>query len=209
MKKMMIAGLAIALLLVGATACSPAKSPEPTPGLSEPTPDASITSPDVGLPPEGQTTDPALTDDPNAGGDPDAGGETGLPNPVVEVESAEAIQTELGIAMILPDGSTGMKYAIIGGKTAQAQFTYQNNDYTYRIEKTDAKVDISGMFVEFAENKDMTRGDYPYSIAYNEGAEGVASWYDQTAGATYSISMDAGASEAALQSMAEALIPAN
>ncbi|MEA5003331.1 MAG: hypothetical protein VB081_07505 [Christensenella sp.] len=133
-----------------------------------------------------------------------------LENPVIEVQSIEEIKNKLGddIAISLPDGASGMKYSIIDNKIGQIGFSWQGDSYNLRVQKTDALEDISGVYAEFETTKELSMDDYPYTIRYNEGKEGVSQWYDQGNKTTYSVSMDTGATEAKLVAISVLLIPA-
>lgn len=133
----------------------------------------------------------------------------GMPNPIEEVESGDVILERLEIFITVPEGATDVQYSIIAERTAQVDFKLDGIAYNHRIQKTAALEDISGVYAEFETEKDMEWVDYPYHIRYNEGGEGLSQWYDELAEASYSVYMESGANEAALQWISEALIPAS
>ncbi len=139
---------------------------------------------------------------------PSQDGGPAVANPIEEVDSADQIMDELDIFITVPDGAKDVQYSIIDHSVAQVDFVLDGVNYNHRIKKTDQLEDISGVYTEFETEKDMEWVDYPYHIAYNEGGEGVSTWYDELVQASYSVDMESGASEAALESVSIALIPA-
>jgi len=139
---------------------------------------------------------------------PTEGETAGLPNPVIEVDSADEIMEKTDIFITVPEGAADAKYSIIADEVAQVDFTLDGINYNHRIQKTDKLEDISGVYTDFEVEKDMTWEDYPYQIKYSEGKEGISLWYDDLAGASYSVFMESGADESKLESISIALIPA-
>ena len=64
------------------------------------------------------------------------------------------------------------------------------------------------MYVEFDTTEEMSWEDYPYTISYTEGKEGMSEWHDTLADATYTVTMSGGATKEKLAEVSEALIPA-
>lgn len=135
---------------------------------------------------------------------------TQLENPVKEVQSIEEIQKKLGddISISLPEGASDSNYSIIDDKIGQIHFSWEGDSFNLRVQKTDELEDISGVYAEFENTQELLMGDYPYTVRYNEGKEGISQWYDQASRTTYCVSMDTGATQAKLEAVSIALIPA-
>ena len=77
--------------------------------------------------------------------------QVGLPNPIVEVESASDFE-KIGVSIDAPEGATNVGYSIISDKLAQVHFTLDGVAYTYRAAITqDEDEDISGVYETFDE----------------------------------------------------------
>ena len=131
-------------------------------------------------------------------------GAVGLPNPVRDVTSEEMIN-ETGISFVIPEGVTDEIYSIITMEAdiSQVQFTLDGIEYCYRIQPSDELSDISGMHYEWTVNSIV---ELPYAEAevhFNEGEAGIILWYSAVMGLICSVSMDSGATEAALVAAAE------
>lgn len=76
--------------------------------------------------------------------------ETGMVNPMVEVEGSDAF-TELGLKLTAPEGAEDVKYFVIDKTLAQISFTLDGKKFVYRSAKIDG--DISGVYSEFKSEK--------------------------------------------------------
>ena len=76
------------------------------------------------------------------------GGTTGLPNPIVEQESAAAF-SGIGLTLDAPEGATDVSYFIIDDAIAQVTFAWEGFAYTYRAGKGEG--DISGVYDTFTD----------------------------------------------------------
>ncbi len=78
------------------------------------------------------------------------GGTNQMVNPVEELPDESGF-ADLGFSVHAPDGATECRYSIIRTEppVAQAQFTLDGAEYTYRSARTEE--DISGLHVEYAE----------------------------------------------------------
>ena len=124
-----------------------------------------------------------------------------IPNPVTEVESAEAF-ADLGVSIDAPQNTGEVSYSIIGGTVAQVGFTLDGHAYTYRAAK--GEEDISGVYETFAEealsvNWEFEAKGVSADIKTAEGEGRLATWYE--AGATYSLWTEDGVSDDAMSSL--------
>ncbi len=135
-----------------------------------------------------------------------ATGTAALPNPVREV-TLEALQTELGFPFQLPEEATDVAYTIINGAEgqspiAQADFTMNEAQMTCRKQKVEALTDISGMHYDWTKTGVTAFEGVEDAAISTNGEQGILLWYDAAQGITYSLSMNAGASEDALVDVA-------
>ena len=146
-----------------------------------------------------------------ASAQPEASESAGIANPWKDAADAAEVETLMGLTMsALPEGATNASYSVMESeKVAQVIFTWNGDEYTYRMAPDDAVEDLSGMYVEFKADEDMLFGDYPYEIKYNEGAEGLSEWDDELTKTEYSVTMQTGATKDKLMAVSEALIPAD
>lgn len=135
----------------------------------------------------------------------------GMANPWTTAADAGEVKEKTGVAMSpLPEGAENASYSFMeSDKIAQAVFTWKGDEYTYRQAPGTPEGDISGMFVDFKNTEELKMGDYPYTIRYNEGAEGASRWHDQMTDSEYSVTMSSGATKEKLSAISEALIPAD
>lgn len=129
-----------------------------------------------------------------------------IPNPVTEVESAEAF-ADLGVSIDAPQNTGEVSYSIIGGTVAQVGFTLDGHAYTYRAAK--GEEDISGVYETFAEealsvNWEFEAKGVSADIKTAEGGGRLATWYE--AGATYSLWTEDGVSDDAMSSLVLKLV---
>lgn len=138
------------------------------------------------------------------------GGEdmAGMPNPMTE-STAEEFAGVAGKTVTLPEGAQDAAYFLytIGDeKMAELQFTKDEVAYTLRAQAADAQQDIAGMYMDFASNEAVQMDGMDGTVSFNEDAEGMFQWFDADAKISYSLTMDKGASAAALTDMAGALL---
>ncbi|WP_066646593.1 hypothetical protein [Christensenella timonensis] len=134
----------------------------------------------------------------------------GMANPWKTVADAAEAEKLTGLTMsALPEGAADVTYSVMeSDKTAQAVFTWNGDTYTFRMTPGTPETDLSGMFVDFANTEDLTWKDYPFTVSYNEGAEGKAAWHDELTDVTYSVTMSQGATRDKLAEVSKVLIPA-
>lgn len=132
-----------------------------------------------------------------------------IANPWSPAADAAEVKEKTGLAMgALPEGAENVSYSVLEeDKTAQAVFTWNGDEYTFRM-APGTQQDLAGMYVEFDAAEEMTWEDYPYTIRYNEGKEGMSEWHDIPADATCTVTMSDGATKEKLEAVSEALIPA-
>lgn len=136
----------------------------------------------------------------------DSSATANMPNPVVEVDSPEAVNDQLGVNMFVPKDAVVSSCSVIDDSLGQIIFTLSGKDFTYRAQNTSAIEDISGLHYDFTSKGEFDTAGVACSMQYNEGEAGFCHWYDDIAKTTYSISVDAGASEEVLTEAATALI---
>lgn len=137
---------------------------------------------------------------------------TQVVNPVHESTAAEILETQ-GITFHIPEDALNVSYSTIdagdGKAMAQAKFTRNNEEYTYRIQSKPAFEDISGAYFEWTTVKKIEVSYCSGELRYNDGKEGICLWYDTVPGLMYSVYTGEGASEETLMSLANALfVPA-
>jgi hypothetical protein len=134
-----------------------------------------------------------------------------LPNPA-EDATAEVILETLGITFNLPEGVSDASYSIITvdddqeHRMAQVEFTLNGQEICYRIQPAEELSDNTGMYFEWENTEEnATVGTCPAILSWNEDAEGICCWYDETTGLLYSVSVTSGASAGSLTKLAEML----
>ncbi len=127
------------------------------------------------------------------------------------LHTAREIVDTLGYNMeTAPSGAGDVVYnafALDGLTVAETCFRMDGVGYAYRTAATSAVdedfADISGMEADYAVRTDGTLGWCPARLSYTEGGSGKIVWFDVVPWLLYSLTMDSGASEAALTTMAE------
>jgi hypothetical protein len=140
------------------------------------------------------------------------GSDSQLPNPVQNSTAQEILDT-LGITFNIPVDAQDISYSIINesdaNAIAQAVFTLDNIEYTYRIASAAEFSDISGAYYDWTTTKDIEVSYCSGELSYIEGEQGICQWYDTVPGLMYSIYAASGASEESLLSLANKLfVPA-
>ncbi|MBQ9979894.1 MAG: hypothetical protein IJP23_02400, partial [Oscillospiraceae bacterium] len=140
---------------------------------------------------------------------PGGTGNVGVANPVTSA-TAQDVENELGVALTLPGRATDAVYQLIDHgdsdtKMGQCRFVLDGTECTYRAVKADGLKDISGMFYAWEKAGSCDIDGCPGNVRYNTGEEGVCFWYDEDAGLVYCISVETGAGEEYLVSLAEYL----
>ena len=123
-----------------------------------------------------------------------------IPNPVVDVDSAEAFN-ELGITLEAPENAQDVYYSIISGTIAQIQFTADGARYNLRASKTED--DISGVYGSLKETKELKGGALMDELADGETVYHVVHWAAD--GVNYVLSNTDGASSDAALAVYESL----
>ena len=144
--------------------------------------------------------------EPPADPKPAAEAPAGISNPV-HPGSAEDVAAATGITMTAPDGAEDVSYASIDGTPALAQmkFTWNGADYCCRVRPGAEAQDISGMYFSWSCNDAAKVGGCSAELHWNEGAEGIITWFDAAHELNYSLSMDTGAGYEPLFSAGKAL----
>ena len=134
----------------------------------------------------------------------DDGTAVGIANPVVQSDPEEILEV-LGIRFNEPEGASGVRYSIIGGKTAQMDFVWNGVECTARISGETAFTDISGMYFSWKTVTDTDIGRCPavVKLADSGGSSvGVCLWYDTVPGLMCSVSMKNDATQELLEAIA-------
>lgn len=119
-----------------------------------------------------------------------------IPNPLVEVADAQAIESQLGLEMPLPKGATPTSFCIIGDTLGEINFDWESGSYCYRAQRSDELVDISGLYGSFAHVESVEFDGIPVTLSLNDGTDGMVSWFHD--GVSYSLAMAENANEDAL-----------
>ena len=138
-------------------------------------------------------------------GEPAVGGTT-VVNPMHE-SSQEAILQELGLSFQIPAGAENVAFWTIGSDPilAQMNFTFDGDEYTYRVSTNSGNEDISGMYYEWEQTEETSVGGLTAEVKWIDWNQGVISWYDVVPGIQYSLSQDTNATFNSLEIMANAL----
>ena len=84
----------------------------------------------------------------------------GIANPWSDT-TLDAIEADLGIDISIPKDATQTGYRVLSEeKLYEIDFVYNDLGYTYRLKKTDALEDISGLYYDWTASVDTGVGDY-------------------------------------------------
>ncbi len=127
--------------------------------------------------------------------------DTGLANPWTESDR-EGVLAATGFDLNVPDEAENVVYSYMeADKLAQVSYVMNDHDWTYRVQSTDGLQDISGMYYEWVAEEDTNVANHEAEIkAYVENngdpdtlddmfSVQVLNWYDETEGATHSVSI--------------------
>ena len=140
---------------------------------------------------------------PEADGRAAVGTALGIANPVVQSNPEEILEV-LGIRFNEPEGASGVRYSIIGGKTAQMDFVWNGVECTARISGEPSFTDISGMYFSWKSeiSTKIERCDAVVKLAESGGSTtGVCLWYDTVPGLMCSVSVKSGATQELLEEL--------
>ena len=141
---------------------------------------------------------------PESDGRAAGGTSVGIANPVVQSDPQEILDV-LGIRFNEPEGASGVRYSIIGGKTAQMDFVWKGIECTARISGEPSFTDISGMYFSWRSeiSTKIERCDAVVKLAESGGSTtGVCMWYDTVPGLMCSVSMKNDATQELLEAIA-------
>ena len=141
---------------------------------------------------------------PESDGRAAGGTSVGIANPVVQSDPQEILDV-LGIRFNEPEGASGVRYSIIGGKTAQMDFVWKGIECTARISGEPSFTDISGMYFSWKSeiSTKIERCDAVVKLAESGGSTtGVCMWYDTVPGLMCSVSMKNDATQELLEAIA-------
>lgn len=134
----------------------------------------------------------------------DDGTAVGIANPVVQSDPQEILEV-LGICFNEPEGASGVRYSIIGGKTAQMDFVWKGIECTARISGEPSFTDISGMYFSWKSEINTNVGRCAATVKLAEAGgstTGVCLWYDTVPGLMCSVSMKNDATQELLEAIA-------
>lgn len=140
---------------------------------------------------------------PESDGRAAGGTSVGIANPVVQSDPQEILDV-LGIRFNEPEGASGVRYSIIGGKTAQMDFVWKGVECTARISGEPSFTDISGMYFSWKSeiNTNVGRCAATVKLAEAGGSTiGVCLWYDTVPGLMCSVSVKSGATQELLEEL--------
>lgn len=123
-------------------------------------------------------------------------------NPWITTDKDGVIEAT-GLNIYTPEEATNVQYSyLITSNMAQVTFTYNSHDeWTFRKQKTDMFIDISGMYYEWGyQDSSKISGKDAMVYAYVEGADDsgtiddlfgvqLVNWYDDSTGISYSLSV--------------------
>lgn len=125
-------------------------------------------------------------------------------NPWVDAYTEKnLVYNATGLNIYAPTDATNVHYSFLNtGDMAQVTYTYDNHDWTFRMQKTDVLTDISGLYYEWAYVDEVqVSGKDGMAYAYVDGADDsgmiddiygvqLINWYDAELGITYSLSTE-------------------
>ena len=114
----------------------------------------------------------------------------GMPNPMVETDK-EGILEAIGIDFNLPEDAEDVRYFLIDGKLAEAQFTLGRTAFCFRVTPAAEFTDISGLYCEWTIEDPCTVGEHCEGvcrrlIGENETTD-LCLWFDVAPGIMYSL----------------------
>ena len=130
----------------------------------------------------------------------------GIANPMKE-SGVAALRKHFGCPLSLPEGAEEQKSYLIAGKLGELRFTLDGVRYTARMQKTSAVEDITGLYYQWTDVRDLTVSscNAPAVCYTHDGNEKVTAllWYED--GLTRSLSCEGLASPEALGAIAESV----
>lgn len=128
----------------------------------------------------------------------------GIANPMQE-SGVAALRKQFGCPLSLPENAGEQKSFMIGGKLGELRFTLDGVRYTARMQKTAAVEDITGLYYQWTDVRDLTVCGSPAVCYTYDGNEKVTAllWYED--GLTRSLSCEGLASPEALGAIAESV----
>lgn len=127
--------------------------------------------------------------------------EVNIGNPWVIADNLTVLD-ETGIYIEAPESATNIEYSYLkDSNLAQAVYSYNDCDWTFRIQKTDTLTDISGMYYEWGYvGEGKVAGLDAIYYGYSEDSDSgmldglmgvqLVNWYDEDTGLTYSLSAE-------------------
>ena len=140
----------------------------------------------------------ACSNDDAGGGNSGGSGNSNEPiedEQVVAIDDPEQFVTDLNLDVKVPGDSSSNVYSIVNSDTAQVVFYVDEMEYVYRVKATDKLEDISGIGGSFENTSEQEYGELKYTISYNQGGAGIATWYDEQKGTSNSLYIASGGSE--------------
>lgn len=114
-----------------------------------------------------------------------------MPNPWTQ-SSAEEMASKLGTPVLLPEGAQNIVYRALSSEGLyEIDFDYNGLRYTYRLKKTDALEDISGLYYDWTVQQEEAIQGFPGMSSRMLGEQetvDLVSWYETGFGVTHSLS---------------------
>jgi hypothetical protein len=158
----------------------------------------------------------ADSDQADNGATNDSKTQSGVVNPMTEVDGPDAFVSELGISLQPDPAGTNPQFTIIDGRVAQVEYDIAVGSektqarVTVRIQKTATAEDISGMYNNYSMvEPGQAVGDVIPMLSYNEGEDGYVMWYDSAQGISGSAAVSTGATATVLDGLAELFVSQN
>ncbi len=134
-----------------------------------------------------------------------------IPNPMVEYETLNEVNEELGLGMFLPQGVSDTKFFIIDDAIAEAQYVYNGINISQRMTKSESSIDISGVSGDLEVNESLEAmindQPYPFDAKYDEGGIGTANFYDSVEQVQYSLFVESEANADILAELVAIIAP--
>lgn len=126
-------------------------------------------------------------------------------NNTTRAVNESTVKTILGTELVIPENAANTVYFAYETDSydiGEARFSISGIDYTLRAAKTDSYTDVSQTKLAYDHNSSAVIGGDSVELRYFPGKQGVALWYDDELGISYSLFMNAGATQELLTSAA-------
>ena len=188
MKRIRLASLLLAALMLFSLAAGCRRTPQEDPNGTSPVVDG-----------KGNGSGTA------GGGDAAPAGPIGVANPYQELSSAESF----GLELTLPQGAEDVHYFDIntggGAHMLQMQFRSLSVQYVLRARTATRLTNISPLYVTWKTEEAITVAGHEGKVCMTGQGSGAVLWYDAVRSMAFSLSTDSAAEEDAMKALAETL----